>query len=127
MAVPGVEITEEADRQIMVFAIRDRIPREMLDAAHEAFVAGIRRCTRAVIVDLSNAQHISSSGAGLLAYYFKLLGTHGVLLSAVSGPAEVMRYMESTGVTRLVRFYSSLGEAVKATGLPRGVEEPELT
>jgi anti-anti-sigma regulatory factor len=127
MEVPGLTISELADRQILVFSIAGEIPRDMLGAMQEAILGAIRRCTRAVIADFSRAVRISSSGPGLLTYYARLLGTQGTSVLAVRAPAEVMRRLEPTGITRVVPFYDSLEAALESTGLARSTSRSELT
>jgi anti-anti-sigma regulatory factor len=125
MKVPGLTIRELADRQVLVLAIEGEIPRDMLDLALEAALGAIRRCTRYVVAELSRAERISSTLAGLLGYYSKHFPTQGMQLLGVRGPARIMALLAVAGADRVIPFFDTLDQALEHVGLaqPSGSSE----
>ena len=110
--IPGLEISTVHDGRIVVVAVVGRIQREDFDRAVEAF-RGALHGRRAVIVDGSRCEYLSSSGFGALAYYGRHMAESGGRLVVVRPPADVLRRLPAGVIGGLIPACDTLEEAVE--------------
>jgi anti-sigma B factor antagonist len=98
-----VSVTGEAD-----MATAPELEREFQDV--------LRRGGRSVAVDLAEVGFIDSTALGLLLRYQSRFRKRGGDLVLVSDDRRILRTLEITGLDRIFRIESRLGEAVGGLG-----------
>jgi anti-sigma B factor antagonist len=98
-----VSVTGEAD-----MATAPELERELRDV--------LRRGGRSVAVDLAEVGFIDSTALGLLLRYQSRFRKRGGDLVLVSDDRRILRTLEITGLDRIFRIESRLGEAVGGLG-----------
>jgi anti-anti-sigma factor len=109
------EISLLAERNTVVLTIAGRLaPEQTLDAEQTILEDYIRQGHRKVIVDLSKAEHISSTGIGLLLYYSRKLPKRGGRLVVVRPQGHVARVLEMTRLDKALTLCETMEEAFAA-------------
>jgi anti-anti-sigma factor len=90
--IPGISIEHVGQPEVLIFSIVGQVPQEHFSRAAEAFRELIQQGRhRRVVIDLSEADYISSTGIGAAVYYQKYLERHHGKLVIVKGPPAVMK------------------------------------
>jgi anti-anti-sigma factor len=110
-AIPGLVISDVCDGRILVVAVVDRIQTEHYDRALEAFRAALEG-RRAVIVDGSRCEYLSSNGLGALVYYSRKVAESGGRMVVVRPPEAVLRRLPTGVIGGAVAACDTLEEAV---------------
>jgi anti-anti-sigma regulatory factor len=109
--IPGLEIEDVREGRILVVSVVGRILREDYDRAVEAFRDALVG-RRAVVVDGSRAEFLSSSGVGALVYYSRQVAQAGGLMVVVKPPESVIARVPSGVFGGAVRTCDTREEAV---------------
>ncbi len=109
------EISLVAERNLVVLKIVGRLaPEQTIDVEQTVLEEYIRQGHRKVIVDLSEAEHISSTGIGLLLYYSRQLPKRGGRLIVVRPEGHVARVLEMTRLDQALTICDSRDAAFAA-------------
>jgi len=89
-------------------------PDQTIDAEQTVLDEYIRQGHSKVVVDLSEAEHVSSTGIGLLLYYSRQLPKRGGRLVVVRPEGHIARVLEMTHLDRALTICDSREEAFAA-------------
>jgi anti-anti-sigma factor len=110
--IPGVSICLVGKPEIAVFSVVGHVDRDCLSQAAKAFGELVEQGPhRLVVLDLSAAEYVSSTGIGVVAYYAKYLEEHHGKLVIVRGPDSVMKRV-GPFLVPLVQVMDTRAEAI---------------
>jgi anti-anti-sigma factor len=119
----GIDLKLMPSKRAMVCRLVGRAGREDIAPTEEAVRLLVGAGYRSLVVDLSDAEHVSSTGLGLMLYYKKILRERGGSLSVVRPPDHVARMLALINLDKVLQICSTLDEALAGVDAPRG--EPE--
>ena len=108
---------EESQRAgvLVVRVLMSRVDAFATAELREAICATVRRGCREFVLDLGRVDFIDSTGLGMLAGLFKLVGLNGrILIAAATGPVQTV--FRLTRMTNVFSMYETVDEAVRAMG-----------
>ena len=107
-----MDIRAEQLEEIVVISIEGDIDALTADEASVFLRAQLDGGREQLVVDLSQVNFMSSSGIRLLLEILKKSREQGGDLRLAAAPAGVTRTLEITGLTRVLKAYPSVEEAV---------------
>jgi anti-anti-sigma factor len=117
ISLPGMTFEFPYDDDIVVISVVGRVPREQIGEVEKTFLGLIKQGCRRFLADCSRAEHLSSTGVGLLMYHLKTIGDVGGRLVIVNLPASTRRSLEPM---RLETFLTVCETREQALGILRG-------
>ncbi len=113
------------ERDLVILSIEGRLaPNQTVEAEQAILEEYVRQGHCKVIVDLSEAEYVSSTGIGLLLYYSKKLPKRGGCLVVVGAQGHVARVLQLTHLDRALTLCDTMEAAFDAAeqGAPAGAD-----
>jgi anti-anti-sigma factor len=112
--IPGFQVDCSFGEDVAVLRIVGRVAPADLSMVEETGRELINKGCRRFAVDLSQAEHVTSTGMGLMLYYRHVLQRSGGGLVLSCPTDNVRRLLENTNLDKVFQVYPGLEEAVAA-------------
>jgi len=113
ISLPGMRFEFPYEDDIAVISVVGRVPREQIGEAEKAFLGLLKQGCRRFLADCSRAEHLSSTGVGLLMYHLKTIREVGGRLVIVNLPASTRRSLEPMRLEAFVTVCETREQALR--------------
>jgi len=114
MEIPGFTLETAPEGDVMICKVVGRVGQEYFATIEEQAMQLVSRGYHRMVVDLSEAAGISSSGLGLMLYYEKTLRDKGGCLVLVRPRGAAARTLSVSKLDTVFQMFDILEEALAA-------------
>ena len=112
-SLPGMDFEFPYGDDIVVITLTGQVPREQVGVAEEIFLGLLKQGCRKYLADCSRAEHISTTGIGLLMYHLKTLRESHSRIVMVQPSASVSKHLEPFRFSALIPVCDTREEALQ--------------
>lgn len=114
MEIPGFETERTPEGDVVIARVVGRVAPDDVPRAEEAGKGLVAGGLCRMVVDLSRAEGISSTGIGLIVYYRNVLSRRGGGLVLAGPHGVVLRAIRGVKLEKTVPIFDTVDEAVAA-------------